>query len=408
MCKVQMLRALVKQRLNAAVEEIFVVFERAIAEYEEELCRTKEENKRQRQLLDAVFKPESGLNRDVSEEASHPERQEWSSGLEQQDPAPSHIKEEEAGEQIQGPALPMLGIVIKNEDCQSEENRRAEPQSGSSDRRMKTQNAEGSQEDSRFALLSISDDTTSHSLDTHDEQSQGDARRERTDDTCWKCSQCDKAFFNQTDLKKHMQWHTGERRFMCSDCGQTFSKKGHMITHTRTHTGEKPFSCSVCSKSFSVAFGLVQHMRSHTGEKPFSCSVCNKRFAYQICLMRHASTHTGEKPHSCSICNTSFRLRSALMTHMRTHTGEKPFICSVCDKRFAYKICLMRHASVHTGEKPHSCSVCNTNFRFRSALVTHMRTHTGGKLFSCSVCKKSFCANSTLRNHMRTHTGESI
>ncbi|XP_077420519.1 uncharacterized protein LOC144050801 [Vanacampus margaritifer] len=343
MCKVQMLRALVNQRLSAAVEEIFVVFERTIAEYEEELCRTKKENERQRQLLDAVFKPKSGLNRDVSEEERHPE---------QQDPAHSHIKEEEAGEQPQGPELPVLCVVVKKEDRQSGENIRAEPQSGSSSRPMTTQSAKGSQADRRFAPFSVSDDTTSHLLDTDDEHSQGDARSERTDDTCWKCSQCDKAFFNQTDFKKHMRWHTGERRFMCSDCGQTFSKKGHMITHTRTHTGEKPFSCSVCSKSFSVAFGLVQHMRTHTGEKPFSCSVCDKRFAYQICLMRHASTHTGEKPHSCSVCNTSFRLRSALITHMRTHTGEKPFSCSVCNKRF--------------------------------------------------------CANSTLRNHMRTHTGESV
>nr|XP_061784564.1 uncharacterized protein LOC133575758 isoform X2 [Nerophis lumbriciformis] len=53
MCKLQMLRALVDQRLTAAVEEIFVVFERTIAEYEAELSRTKEENNR---LLDAVFK----------------------------------------------------------------------------------------------------------------------------------------------------------------------------------------------------------------------------------------------------------------------------------------------------------------------------------------------------------------
>ncbi|XP_061890207.1 uncharacterized protein LOC133640668 isoform X2 [Entelurus aequoreus] len=56
MRKLQMLRALVNQRLSAAVEEIFVMFERTIAEYEEELSRTKEEKERQHQLLDAVFK----------------------------------------------------------------------------------------------------------------------------------------------------------------------------------------------------------------------------------------------------------------------------------------------------------------------------------------------------------------
>ncbi|KAI3358271.1 hypothetical protein L3Q82_003268 [Scortum barcoo] len=56
-------KALVKQRLTAAAEEIFVLFERTIAEYEEELSRSKEENERQRKLLDAVFKPEVRLHR---------------------------------------------------------------------------------------------------------------------------------------------------------------------------------------------------------------------------------------------------------------------------------------------------------------------------------------------------------
>ncbi|XP_077395970.1 uncharacterized protein LOC144032145 isoform X3 [Festucalex cinctus] len=79
MCKVQMLRALLNQRLSAAVEEIFVVFERTIAEYEEELCRTKEENRRQRQLLDA-------FTRAVVSEDLSTEQQELSSRVEQQEP----------------------------------------------------------------------------------------------------------------------------------------------------------------------------------------------------------------------------------------------------------------------------------------------------------------------------------
>lgn len=48
-----MLRALVNERLNAAVEEIFELFERTLVEYEEELCRSKDVIERQRQLLDA-------------------------------------------------------------------------------------------------------------------------------------------------------------------------------------------------------------------------------------------------------------------------------------------------------------------------------------------------------------------
>lgn len=63
MPKVQVFRSLVKQRLAAAAEEIFGLFERTIAEYEEQLGRSQAENRRQRQLLDAVFEPQLRLRR---------------------------------------------------------------------------------------------------------------------------------------------------------------------------------------------------------------------------------------------------------------------------------------------------------------------------------------------------------
>ena len=53
MSKVQMLLSLKKQRLTAAAEDIFALFEQTIAELEEELSLSKEENKRLQKLLDA-------------------------------------------------------------------------------------------------------------------------------------------------------------------------------------------------------------------------------------------------------------------------------------------------------------------------------------------------------------------
>ena len=50
------LREFVNERLTAAAEEIFRVFEKSIAEYEEEIHR-------QRRLLDIVWKPEIHLHR---------------------------------------------------------------------------------------------------------------------------------------------------------------------------------------------------------------------------------------------------------------------------------------------------------------------------------------------------------
>uniref|UniRef100_A0A8P4K9R2 C2H2-type domain-containing protein n=1 Tax=Dicentrarchus labrax TaxID=13489 RepID=A0A8P4K9R2_DICLA len=139
MCKVQMLRALVKQRLTAAAEEIFGLFERTIAEYEEELCRSKEENERQRKLLDAVFNPQLRLHRAdvqqlsvIKEEVPPEQQQEWRPSLDQEDPEPPHIKEEQEevrtsqeevrtrpwGEQLQ--EFTFTSVPVKSEDDDEE------------------------------------------------------------------------------------------------------------------------------------------------------------------------------------------------------------------------------------------------------------------------------------------------
>ncbi|XP_072772651.1 uncharacterized protein [Nerophis lumbriciformis] len=98
MSTLHMLRALVDQRLTAAVEEIFVVLERTIAEYEAELSRTKEQNNL---LLDAVFKKHQVVlhRTDVQqpphiiEEEEDPQTTQIKE--EEADPQPTHMKEEE-------------------------------------------------------------------------------------------------------------------------------------------------------------------------------------------------------------------------------------------------------------------------------------------------------------------------
>ncbi|XP_072306356.1 uncharacterized protein [Eucyclogobius newberryi] len=59
----QTLRVLVNARLTAAAEEIFALFERTTAEFEEELRRSREENQRKQELLDSVLSPRVALLR---------------------------------------------------------------------------------------------------------------------------------------------------------------------------------------------------------------------------------------------------------------------------------------------------------------------------------------------------------
>ncbi|KAF7655560.1 hypothetical protein LDENG_00054240 [Lucifuga dentata] len=62
MSKLEMLRELVDQRLTAAVEEIFELFEKTI-EYKEEFSRSEEKNDRLHRQLKALFNPEVRLHR---------------------------------------------------------------------------------------------------------------------------------------------------------------------------------------------------------------------------------------------------------------------------------------------------------------------------------------------------------
>lgn len=100
MSKVQTLRAFVRQRLAAAAEEIFEMFDRTMAEHEQELCGRNAPT-----LLNAAFNPEVRLHRAdiqellVSKEEVPPELQEWSISLDQQGPPQLlHGKEEEEEE----------------------------------------------------------------------------------------------------------------------------------------------------------------------------------------------------------------------------------------------------------------------------------------------------------------------
>ncbi|XP_061819434.1 uncharacterized protein [Nerophis lumbriciformis] len=320
MCKVEMLRVLVKQRLTAAVEEIFVVLERTIAEYEEELSRTKEENERQRQLLDALFNKHQQTG--VREEHLAPEQQVWGFTVDQEETQPPHIKEEHLERSLEFSAT---GVTVKSEED--------EVKGESEETQHMTR--EGSQAD--LAALPESDETTSHSADTDDDDDDDDdeaAQTRRADNTRFKCSFCDKTFYDGSTLRRHARIHTGEKPFVCSVCGQGFSRKDHLIAHTRTHTGERPFSCSLCNSRFGFHSALSQHMKVHYGER-HPCGECGKAFRTKSTLTKHLRRHAPD---------------SHFVARKRNLPGEKTFSCSVCDATFCYRSGLCKHLKKHASD----------------------------------------------------------
>ncbi|XP_026169551.1 zinc finger and SCAN domain-containing protein 2-like [Mastacembelus armatus] len=343
MSSVQCLREFVNERLTAAAEEIFGVFEKTIVEYEQEIDR-------QRRLLDIVWKPEIKLHRVelpqqhvCKEEEVLPDQQLWNqernSSLDQEDPEPPQFKEEQdqlcssqEGEQlVVKQQTDTFMWTPTNEDSDQSE---AEPHSDqqllshsspaaeSQDQRGSQPVESGSARNAETKSKKRRHQNTSHSNNDVDKSlMSGDAHTEKKS---IKCDTCGKTFPFKYILNKHMMIHTGEKPYPCTTCKKSFREMSQLKMHIRSHTGEKPYSCSLCGSRFSDRTTLSRHMRIHTGEKPYTCTTCGKSFSYKSVLKYHMMVHTGERPYTCSFCGKGFGKKSSLINHVRTQKCQKP------------------------------------------------------------------------------------
>ncbi|XP_059192786.1 zinc finger protein OZF-like [Centropristis striata] len=431
MSSVHVFRGFVNERLAAAAEEIFGVFEKTIVEYEKEIDR-------QRRVLDIVWKPEIKLHRielpqqRVCEEEEEEEEvpadqqlciQERNSSLDQEDPEPPQVKEElkelitsQEGEQL----------VVKQETPTFEES------DHSGDQTVYLNPDDTAAETESAVIIPVISSVVSYATSDHPLLSGDQAepkqqkRHYRTrshinnvsspnlpENNCntdqgkksFKCDTCGKDFNHKGNLQRHQRnIHKDNRPFTCKISGKHVQSTS-LVSHMRIHTVEKPFTCKICGWGFRCNSRLKQHSTIHTGEKPYSCKTCGKDFRQHSNLVLHMRIHTGEKPYACNTCKKRFADRSTCKTHMRIHTGEKPFACEVCGLVFNQRGNLRIHMRTHTGEKPYACNICEKRFAFSSTRKIHMRTHTGEKPFTCKICGTSFRCNNILKNHVKTHTG---
>ncbi|XP_077355432.1 uncharacterized protein LOC144003249 [Festucalex cinctus] len=429
-----MLKDLVRERLIAAADEIVGLFETAIASYEEQLCRAREETKRHRQQLEAVCKTQvvvrmEDVQRLISHHAHHPRLREHP-----QRP----LKEEKEASAIM---LPLAGESVqecKEEPAELPHHSRSGDQRGESapeDRQDPLSQNKNIEENK--ALRSNADRKDVQQLDCqeHPPLPQGESsilgqkdakpihvkvepaalqfphvgeeeaevgtfpltavseESEDDQDKAPKWSQLHHdspsgdhhggpppdgliAPLSDNDDIEHLRSNTDcegdNKQWKCSE-------KEKICNKNKIRIWKKGFPCSVCGKCLTTKSRLQQHMRTHTSEKPFNCSVCGKKFSLKHVLINHMKTHTGDKPFSCSICWRKFSRNPNLVRHMITHTGEKRFSCPVCGKKLSQKHVIVTHMRIHTGEKPFSCSVCGREFTQKQHLVKHMRTHKAEK-----------------------------
>ncbi|KAM9353452.1 uncharacterized protein ABDE67_005825 [Symphorus nematophorus] len=173
------------------------------------------------------------------------------------------------------------------------------------------------------------------------------------------CMHCSASFSRPSQLLQHQRSEHAHKPsgFLCTECGRAFNSHSNLRIHLNVHTGARPYSCSDCGKSFSQSGALKIHRRIHTGERPYSCGFCGRGFPHLAGVRAHQRTHTGEKPYRCNQCGKCFTQSGALKIHTRIHTGERPFICSLCGKGFSNRSGIRFHyrtvhglAPEHAGE----------------------------------------------------------
>ncbi|XP_061635223.1 zinc finger and BTB domain-containing protein 24-like isoform X2 [Phyllopteryx taeniolatus] len=384
MCKVRILRELVKQRLNVAVEEIFGLLERTMADYEEELGRKLETERRQGKLLDALFKPRVRLHRTDIQQALGESQQEAPRDAQQQEPAePPRIKEEE--ENVQGTA-DVGTSTVKSEDGAGRSQSGAArllrgPFAPSSDMDA----AMSSDQDFKDVQQVLEEIQEEVPRDSQQQQEPAEPLRikEEEEDT-WKSafsgvpkksdddavggqsgaepasassfaplSVMDDAMSSDRKSKGDPTHHNDNKDRKVLQGGETFGHSGGLESHVTARTREKPFVCSFCAKRFPEKQEMKKHRRIHRFQIPYTCSVCGKVLANYYELIVHMKTHTGDKPLSYYICNKSFSTKYKTDTHIQVKNAdaEMPFVCPVCGKGSATLSCMTMHLREHGREK---------------------------------------------------------
>nr|XP_020456152.1 zinc finger protein 37 homolog [Monopterus albus] len=384
-----LLRVFINERLTAAADEIFQVFEATIAKYEEDVCNSKQEIERLKSLLqEFVSNQKTDSQSSICKEESTPE-QEQSVGISQRDPEPRHIKEKEhellaSWQQEEGQAqeykeaddlhLSHSSVWEKNE--QEYITLTLQPHTENSESVEQFQELEETKgEEFMLPLMS----TLSAQPQIHNETIQGVSEGERSA-ASFSSNQ------TQTELNQSCLITSGKSTDVahlnsfapdchCYLCDKLFSSNQHLISHAfHMHSKDAGVLCVVCGNTLESTESLIVHLKSHKGSK--CCHVCGKHCNSATAMAEHMTRHTGVKLHHCHVCGKGCSQKGDLKIHMRIHTGEKPFSCSYCCKRFTHSGHLRKHLRSHTGERPHWCEVCGRGFLQSVHLKYHLGTHT--------------------------------
>ncbi|XP_039660830.1 zinc finger protein 391-like [Perca fluviatilis] len=269
----QSLKAFLIERLTAAAEEIFGAVEKTIAEYKEEVSRSKDlEISRLRMQL-KLLKSEPRL--DMCHGA---QLQQLTHHHHHHHPPPLPQQQQ----QQQHQSVPAVEPP-KSQHCEED---------GGSSMEQEEQE-EPSQVKKEQQLKSHRDFWMGHDAEQL-ESLDSDIKDFILSPSSLKSSLQDPTLPFHPYHNNHGE-ESKDKGYCCSVCEKRFSNCSHLAAHIRTHTGERPYICELCRKAFITTSALNRHQTIHTEGKHFVCNYCSKSFKWMESLGRHIrSVHKRE------------------------------------------------------------------------------------------------------------------
>ncbi|XP_039950353.1 zinc finger protein 107-like isoform X1 [Bactrocera tryoni] len=122
------------------------------------------------------------------------------------------------------------------------------------------------------------------------------------------------------------------------------------INQKHVKNSSQLLKCHICKDQFRKQSDLKRHLVVHTGERLHKCATCDKSFSLSSTLKQHMLTHTTERAkHICIVCTKTYLTKKALNVHLRLHTGAQPFQCEHCELEFRTSGQRIAHLKVKHG-----------------------------------------------------------
>ncbi|KAH3773201.1 uncharacterized protein LOC127846484 [Dreissena polymorpha] len=124
-----------------------------------------------------------------------------------------------------------------------------------------------------------------------------------------KCKFCDYQAKWTSDLKRHYQSHSVEKRFKCNYCPKKYKFRSDLNVHIRRDHKCEP------SKDVKVVKVATVGKRK-TAPAIFKCPCCNYTSAWKSEIDRHSRLHNADKTYQCKNCEYQTYWRSDIRRHL--------------------------------------------------------------------------------------------